>query len=71
MSINVSDPVTAPSTEGVNATEIEQVVPPASGVVQVFVSEKSPVAAMLAAFSGALPVLVSVNVCVALVPRLA
>jgi hypothetical protein len=67
LSTIVSVPVREPPAVGPNASAIEQFEPAASEVPQVFVCAKSPVAEMLEMESEALPVFVTVMVCVALV----
>src|SRR5579863_5638864 len=59
-------PVRAPEAVGVKTTEIAQLAPAATLLPQVFVWLKSPLAAMLAIESAAVPVLVSVTTCAAL-----
>ena len=53
-------PVRLPAAEGVNVTEIWQLLPAGSAVPHLFVSAKSPVAEMPDMLSGALPVFVNV-----------
>ena len=59
MSVIVNAPVRAPAVEGVNVTPIEQVVPPATLVPQLFVVwAKSPLTARLEMLSVKVPVFV-------------
>ncbi len=59
-------PVRLPPAVGLKVTEIEQLAPALTVVPQVLVWEKSPLAVMPEMVSEALPVLVSVTVCAAL-----
>ena|SRR5438093_1459107 len=67
LSIMFSAPARDPMAEGVNVTLIPQLAPIARLVPQLFVWAKSPLAAMLETVSGALPELVRVSACAALV----
>src|SRR5713226_4780622 len=60
-------PVRVPDAVGVNVTLMLQLAPAATELPQVFVSTKSPLAAILVIVRAALPVLDSVTVCAALV----
>ena len=59
--VTVSEPARAPVVEGVKVTLIVQLAPAASGVLQLFVSAKSPVIGKAEIVSGALPVFDSVT----------
>src|SRR5271157_522402 len=59
-------PVRVPPDAGLNVTEIAQLAPALTLAPQVLVWEKSPLAVMLETVSEALPVLVRVTVCAAL-----
>ena len=61
MSVTETAPVRAPAAVGVKVTEIVQVPAAATDAPQVLVWLKSPLAAMLAIVSAAVPVLVSVT----------
>src|SRR5215470_19686679 len=63
LSVIVSVPAIAPAVEGVNTTEIWQAAPATRLAPQVFVSAKSPPAAMELSASAAVPVLLSVMDC--------
>ena len=70
LSVNVKAPVVVPATVGLKVTFTVQLLPAATLVPQVLVSEKAPLAVMLLMLSAAFPVFLSVTVCVALVvPR--
>jgi len=62
----LSVPVLVPPATGLKVTEIVQLAPAATELPQVLVGEKSPLAVMLETVNEALPVLVSVTVCAAL-----
>jgi hypothetical protein len=59
-------PVRVPTAVGLKVTEMVQLAPALTEVPQVLVWEKSPLAVMLEMVSEALPVLVRVTVCAAL-----
>jgi hypothetical protein len=61
LSVILIEPVRLPAAVGVNVTDIWQLLPAASEVLQELVSPKSPEAAMLVMLSGPLPVFVSVT----------
>ena len=68
MSVIVSIPVISPAAEGVNVTVMMQLAPATRLVPQLLVSENAAgVIAMPVMFRAALPVLVRVTVCAALV----
>ena len=67
LSVIVTAPVRMPVAVGVNVTLMVQLAPAATDVPQVLVCMKSPLATMLVTLSAAVPVLVSVTVCTALV----
>lgn len=67
LSVIVTVPLKVPAVGGVKVTEIVQFFPAATLVPQVLVSPKFVLAAMLVMVRVALPVLVSVTVCAALV----
>src|SRR5207302_5400425 len=67
LSVIVIAPVLVPVAVGVNVTLIVQFAPAPTEVPQVFVCPKSPLGAMLVMPSVALPVFLSVTLCVALV----
>ena len=67
MSVIVTVPVRAPAAVGVKVTEIVQFAPAATLAPQVLVCEKSPDAAIEVMVRAAVPELVSVTVCAALV----
>ncbi len=67
MSVMLIAPVRWPAEVGVNVTAIEQFAPAASELAHVLVCAKSPLAVMPEMLSAALPVLVSVMFCAALV----
>ena len=63
----VSEPVRLPSAVGLNVTLIVQLAPAATEPPQVLVSAKSPLDDMVLIASGAVPVLLRVTACAALV----
>ena len=65
--MRVTDPTAEPEAEGVKVTLIVQMALGATGDPQVFVAVKPALATMLVKVRGALPVLVTVTVCAALV----
>src|SRR5207237_3765909 len=67
LSVMVIAPVRVPVAVGVKVTLMAQLAPAATDVPQVLVCTKSPLATMLVTLSAAVPVLVSVTVCTALV----
>src|SRR5258706_295368 len=67
LSVIVTAPLRVPVAVGVNLTLIWQLDPAASDDLHVVVREKAPLVAMLMIFSAAVPVLVRVTVCAALV----
>jgi hypothetical protein len=68
--VTLSVPVRAPKAVGVNVTWMVQLAAGASELPQLLVCPKSPLAAMLVIDSAAVPQLVNVTVCAALVtPR--
>jgi len=67
LSVKVSEPVRFPLAVGANVTLTEQLAPAARLAPQLFVSPKSPVVAIAEMDSAALPLLVSVTFCAALV----
>src|SRR5213082_2545082 len=67
LSVILSVPVLAPTAVGVNVTLIVQLAPAASALPQLLVWSKSPLIAIAAIFSVALPALLSVTVSGALV----
>src|SRR6266852_1245831 len=67
LSLSTMDPVRAPVAVGVKVTDTVQVPPGISGLGQLLVWAKSPVAAMLAKVRFALPTFPTVKVCGALV----
>src|SRR5437667_426111 len=67
LSVMVIAPVRVPVAVGVKVTLMAQLAPAATDVPQVLVCMKSPLATMLVTLSAAVPVLVSVTVCTALV----
>jgi hypothetical protein len=66
LSVIVSEPLRVPVAVGVNVTAIMQFAPAATDVPQVFVSAKSPEAAIELIVRAACPLLVSVTICAAL-----
>lgn len=67
LSVTLSVPVRAPTADGVNVIEIPQLAPAAMLDPQVFVSAKSPDAAIEVILRTDPPELVSVTICAALV----
>jgi hypothetical protein len=67
LSVTVNVPVRAPAAVGVKVTLMVQESPTATLLPQLLVWEKSPVMETLATASAALPVLLRVTVCAALV----
>ena len=67
LSVIVIEPKRLPEETGANATLIVQLFPAATLVGQLLTSVKSPVEVRLEMLSGALPVLVKVTTCAALV----
>ena len=65
--MRLTDPTAEPEVVGVKVTLIVQMALGATGDPQVFVSAKPALAAMLVKVRGAVPVLVTVTVCGALV----
>jgi hypothetical protein len=61
LSVIVTAPTRLPAAFGVKVTDIWQLLPAASDVLQVLVSPKSPDATMLVMLSGPLPVFVRVT----------
>ena len=66
LSTTVTEPDRVPTAAGVNVTLIEQFPPAATELPQVFVWAYCALAAILVTLSAALPPLVSVTVCAAL-----
>jgi hypothetical protein len=67
LSTKVTEPTALPAVVGVKVTLMVQIPPEATGATQVLVSPKPALATMLVKVRGALPVLVTVAVCGALV----
>ena len=67
VSVIVSVPLRAPVAVGVKVTSIAQLLPAATDPLQLLVSAKSPVVAMLVMLKGAVPLFPSVTTCGALV----